>query len=141
MATDKLRRYELIYLVQPEAEDEARETASGAMLKILEESGATVIKNEDWGKRKLAYEIDKVNKAYYSYLEFIAKPGVTHEMERVLRTIFRVRVFDTRPSSSKRVSIRARSNGIFLLQQAALMLKSNRRKVHNGWFKFWWTSP
>ena len=86
MATDKLRRYELIYLVQPEAEDEARETASGSMLKILEESGATVIKNEDWGKRKLAYEIDKVTKAYYNYLEFIAKPGVTHEMERVLRT-------------------------------------------------------
>jgi small subunit ribosomal protein S6 len=86
MATDKLRRYELIYLVQPEADDEARETASGYMLKILEESGATVIKNEDWGKRKLAYEIDKVNKAYYNYLEFIAKPGVTHEMERVLRT-------------------------------------------------------
>ncbi len=86
MATDKLRRYELIYLVQPEAEDEARETASGSMLKILEESGATILKNEDWGKRKLAYEIDKVNKAYYNYLEFIAKPGVTHEMERVLRT-------------------------------------------------------
>ena len=86
MATDKLRRYELIYLVQPEAEDEVRETATGSMLKILEESGATVIKNEDWGKRKLAYEIDKVNKAYYNYLEFIAKPGVTHEMERVLRT-------------------------------------------------------
>ena len=72
MATDKLRRYELIYLVQPEAEDEVRETATGSMLKILEESGATVIKNEDWGKRKLAYEIDKVNKAYYNYLEFIA---------------------------------------------------------------------
>ena len=46
-------RYELIYLVQPEAEDEARETASGAMLKILEDSGATFIKNEDWGSESL----------------------------------------------------------------------------------------
>ena len=86
MATDKVRRYELIYLIEPEAEDETRQGATNMMVKILEESGATILKNEEWGKRKLAYEIQKVNKAYYNYLEFIAKPGVSHEMERVLRT-------------------------------------------------------
>jgi small subunit ribosomal protein S6 len=86
MATDKVRRYEMIYLIEPEAEEETRQNATSLMVNILEESGATILKNEEWGKRKLAYEIQKVNKAYYNYLEFISKPGVTHEMERVLRT-------------------------------------------------------
>ena len=88
MATDKVRRYELIYLIEPEAEEDVRQNASDAMVKILEAEGATILKNEEWGKRKLAYEIQKVTKAYYHYIEFISKPGVAHEMERVLRTSF-----------------------------------------------------
>ncbi|MEE2788623.1 MAG: 30S ribosomal protein S6 [Myxococcota bacterium] len=88
MAADKLRRYELIYLIEPEAEDDTRQNVSESMAKILAESDATIIKNEEWGKRKLAYEIQKVNKAYYHYIEFISKPGASHEMERVLRTSF-----------------------------------------------------
>ena len=54
-------------------------------LEILNEGDAHILQNESWGKRKLAYEIDKFNKAYYFYLQFIAKPGLTHEIERVFR--------------------------------------------------------
>jgi small subunit ribosomal protein S6 len=85
MANAKLRRYELIFLIQPEAEDEARKHLVGRMLGILNDGGAHLIQNEEWGKRKLAYEIAKFNKAYYYYVEFIATPGLTHEIERVFR--------------------------------------------------------
>jgi small subunit ribosomal protein S6 len=85
MANAKLRRYELIFLIQPEAEDEARKHLVGRMLGILNDGGVYLIQNEEWGKRKLAYEIAKFNKAYYYYVEFIATPGLTHEIERVFR--------------------------------------------------------
>lgn len=87
MANAKLRRYELIYLVQPEAEEEQRTRVQETALKVLNDENALIIQNEDWGKRKLAYEIEKFNKAYYYYLEFVTKPGLTHEIERRLRLL------------------------------------------------------
>lgn len=87
MANDKLRKYELIYLVQPEANDEDRQKVQSRVDAVLEEYGATLVSNEDWGKRKLAYEIQKQNKAFYTYMVFIAKPGTTAEIERVLRML------------------------------------------------------
>jgi small subunit ribosomal protein S6 len=84
MAKEKFRRYEFIYLVQPDAEEETRTRVAGRINEILEAAEARILKSEEWGKRKLAYEIQKFNKAYYYYLEFIARPGATHEMERVL---------------------------------------------------------
>ncbi|MEE2757173.1 MAG: 30S ribosomal protein S6 [Myxococcota bacterium] len=85
MANAKLRRYELVFLIQPEAEDDARTHLVNRMLGILKDGGAHLIQNEEWGKRKLAYEIAKFNKAYYYYVEFIASPGLSHEIERVFR--------------------------------------------------------
>ena len=87
MANAKLRRYELIYLVQPEAEEEQRTRVQETVLKVLQEENALIIQNEEWGKRKLAYEIEKFNKAYYFYLEFVTKPGLSHEIERRLRLL------------------------------------------------------
>lgn len=87
MANHKLRKYELIYLVQPEANDEDRQKVQTRVDNVLEEYGATLISNEDWGKRKLAYEIQKQNKAFYTYMVFIAKAGTTAEIERVLRML------------------------------------------------------
>ncbi len=77
MANAKLRKYELIYLVQPEAEESERTRIAGRVTTVLEEYEATLLKREEWGKRKLAYEIRKHSKAYYFYLVFITKPGTT----------------------------------------------------------------
>ena len=85
MANAKLRRYELVFLIQPEAEEEARTHLVDRTLTILKEGGAHLLENEEWGKRKLAYEIAKFNKAYYFYVQFIAQPGLSHEIERVFR--------------------------------------------------------
>ena len=87
MANAKLRKYELIYLVQPEAEEAERERIAGRVTNVLEEYGATLLKREEWGKRKLAYEIRKHSKAYYFYLVYVTKPGATAEVERVLRML------------------------------------------------------
>lgn len=85
MAVEKLRRYELIYLVHPEAEDAQLTRMEERINQVIGDYEALMIKREDWGKRKLSYEIEKVNKAYYRYLEFVVKPEMIAEMERVLR--------------------------------------------------------
>ena len=87
MAVEKLRRYELIYLVHPEAEDGQVGRMKDRVSQVLTDFNALVLKREDWGKRKLAYEIEKVNKAYYRYIEFISQPAMISELERVLRLV------------------------------------------------------
>lgn len=87
MAKQKLRKYELIYLVQPEATDEEREKITDRVNAVIEQHGGHVLEREDWGKRKLAYEIRKQNKAYYTYLVLLGPTGMTREIERVLRLL------------------------------------------------------
>ena len=87
MAVEKLRRYELIYLVHPEAEDGQIGRMKDRVSQVLTDFNALVLKREDWGKRKLAYEVEKVNKAYYRYIEFISQPAMISELERVLRLV------------------------------------------------------
>ncbi|MCA9526095.1 MAG: 30S ribosomal protein S6 [Myxococcales bacterium] len=88
MIRQKLRKYELIYLVQPEATDEEREKIAERVDLAFEKfENARVLRKEDWGKRKLAYEIRKFNKAFYQYQVFVGPPGLTAEIERVLRML------------------------------------------------------
>ena len=87
MAMKKYRKYEVIYLVQPEASEEDRQKIAERVNAVIEEGDAWLIEREDWGKRKLAYEIRKQNKAYYTYMTLIAAPGLTAEIERVLRLL------------------------------------------------------
>ncbi len=87
MAKQKLRKYELIYIVQPEATEEERARVAGRIDAVVESFDARILKREDWGKRKLAYEIRKFNKGYYTYLVLLGRPGMTQEIERVLRML------------------------------------------------------
>ena len=83
--TEKLRQYEFIYLVQPEASEEVRAKLQELVTEVISSFKGEFQKNESWGKRKLSYEIRKFSKAYYQYMLFSGLPGVTQELERVLR--------------------------------------------------------
>ena len=86
----KTRVYELIYLIHRDATEENLATISDRLSAIISEQfSGKVLKKESWGKRRLAYEIKKgvdvFNKAFYEYLVFEGVPGVTQELERILR--------------------------------------------------------
>jgi small subunit ribosomal protein S6 len=89
MSTNKNRLYELIYLVNREASDEARADIVSRMKAVIDSFGGEVMKTESWGKRRLAYEIQKGSerhqKAYYEYNVLQGPAGMTQELERVLR--------------------------------------------------------
>jgi len=89
MSTNKNRLYELIYLVNREASDEARADVAGRVKAVIDSFNGELMKTESWGKRRLAYEIQKGSerhqKAYYEYNILQGPAGMTQEIERVLR--------------------------------------------------------
>jgi small subunit ribosomal protein S6 len=82
------RQYELIYITPPESTEEALAELHTQVATVVEKFGGTIEKTENWGRRRLAYEIGKHREGVY-VLEVINGPGaLTAELDR------RLRVFD-----------------------------------------------
>ena len=80
-----MRKYETIFIQNP-AFDEDQVNATIEKFKgIIENGGGTVDNLDFWGKRKLAYEINKVNEGYYTLVNFTADSELPKELDRVFR--------------------------------------------------------
>lgn len=60
-----MKKYELMFIINPTILEEGRETVVAKVNNILTTAGATVLKSEKWGERKLAYPIDKKKTGFY----------------------------------------------------------------------------
>lgn len=60
-----MKKYELMFIINPTILEEGRETVIAKVNNILTAAGATVLKSEKWGERKLAYPIDKKKTGFY----------------------------------------------------------------------------
>jgi small subunit ribosomal protein S6 len=80
-----VREYELTFVVQPEISEEGCTAIRERLDGLLERHQATRLMCEDWGKRKLAYEIEKFQKGHYYTLSFLDDGKVVPELERALR--------------------------------------------------------
>ena len=80
-----MKAYELLFFVAPNADEETR---AGVMKRIdvaITAEGGVVDSVEDWGKRKLAFEIDDLTEGDYTLINFHADPTQIAELDRVLR--------------------------------------------------------
>jgi len=80
-----LRPYEILVIVDPRPTDEevaALLTQLGEQVTAL---GAEVVKMENWGKRRLAYDIRKQREGTYAIFEVSAEPAMIKEFERQMR--------------------------------------------------------
>lgn len=77
-----MRHYETLYIINPDLPDEDIEAVVVKFRGLLEEHGATMITVDDWGRRRLAYEVKKFHKGYYVLFEYGASPEAVAEMER-----------------------------------------------------------
>ena len=66
-------------------QDEGRAAEVAKVQAVLERFGAKIEKVDDWGKRKLAYEIQKVNEGFYSFTTFEAPAAAPAEIEARMR--------------------------------------------------------
>ena len=55
-----MNKYEAMYIINPTLEDEARAAIVERFSSLVSQNGGSVEKIDDWGKRKLAYEIEKL---------------------------------------------------------------------------------
>jgi small subunit ribosomal protein S6 len=80
-----MRIYEELFILKPDAPEEEVDGFVEQLRGQLTTAGATVDKVEKWGKRKLAYKVDKYREGSYVLLQFTAGPETVKELERRLR--------------------------------------------------------
>ncbi|HSS00409.1 MAG TPA: 30S ribosomal protein S6 [Kofleriaceae bacterium] len=84
---DTAREYETIYILRPNTPNEGVAEVNSRIKGVIEGMGGKVIKVDNWGKRRLAYEVAKERKGIYLYWQYLAQPGVVEETERNLRML------------------------------------------------------
>ncbi|MCR2044379.1 30S ribosomal protein S6 [Anaerosalibacter massiliensis] len=79
-----MNKYEAVLIFVPNMEEEKRNTLLDKFKGIIESDG-TITNIDEWGNRKLAYEINDYTDGYYVILNFEAKPEVIDEINRVAK--------------------------------------------------------
>lgn len=79
-----MRAYELMVLIDPEVDERTVEPTLNKFLEVVTKDGGTVDKLDIWGRRRLAYEIQKNTEAIYAVVNFTAEPATSTELDRVL---------------------------------------------------------
>ena len=81
-----MNKYELAVVLKPTLDEEAVKAEMAAINEMIARFGGTVEKVDDWGKRRLAYEIQKVNEGFYSFITFTSENSETpNEIEKRMR--------------------------------------------------------
>ena len=80
-----MKAYELLMMIDPTLDEQACVALAQKAQDLVTAQGGTVDGIEEWGKRPLAYEINKLKDAYYTLVEFHHDPFAIAEIDRVLR--------------------------------------------------------
>ena len=80
-----MKAYELLFFVDPNLDPETRLAVMKRIDNTIAEGNGKVDNVDEWGKRKLAYEIDKLIEGDYTLINFHADPASIAELDRVLR--------------------------------------------------------
>ena len=81
------REYETIYILRPDSSNDVIGQVNTKVRSVIDAMGGKLLKLDNWGKRKLAYEVKKQLKGIYLYWQYLGTPGVVEEIERNLRMI------------------------------------------------------
>lgn len=80
-----MKAYELLYIVDPNATEDVRANVTERIDGAIVGQGGQIDNVDDWGKRKLAYEINHLSEGNYILVNFHADPTHVMELDRVLR--------------------------------------------------------
>jgi small subunit ribosomal protein S6 len=96
------RHYELVLMLDPESADTDREKLADDVRKQIEGAGA-LARADNWGVRKLAYEIRQRNESDYRYFRFQAEPELLERLDHNLKItdgVLRFRIFKVDPETT-----------------------------------------
>jgi small subunit ribosomal protein S6 len=80
----RTREYETIFILKPDVSNEVIGATNTKIRGVVEAGGGTLLKIENWGRRKLAYEVKKQLKGIYIFFRYLGDPGLVEEVERNL---------------------------------------------------------
>jgi small subunit ribosomal protein S6 len=80
-----LRTYEALYIVRPDVRDDDVQTIAKEVEALVTDNGGAIVRSEIWGKRKLAYEVQRFSEGYYILLRFEASPSFVARLENHFR--------------------------------------------------------
>lgn len=80
-----MNKYEIMFIVKPDVEDDARNTLIEGFKNILTNGQGTIDNVDEWGLRDFAYEIKKYTKGYYVVVDTTTTPDNIKEFERLSR--------------------------------------------------------
>ena len=80
-----MKNYELALVVSAKVEDEVREATVQKAKDAITSLGGQITNVDDWGKKQLAYEIQKMTEGFYYFIQFDAETTIPGELEQRLR--------------------------------------------------------
>jgi len=80
-----MNKYELAVVLSAKLEDEERAAAIEKVTGYITRFGGTVVDIDEWGKKRLAYEIQKMKEGYYYFIHFESDSTVPAELESRMR--------------------------------------------------------
>jgi small subunit ribosomal protein S6 len=90
-----MRRYELMVILDPNLEERTVTPSLDQFLGVVKNDGGSVEKVDVWGRRRLAYDIQKKSEGIYAIVDLTAEPATVKELDRQLNlneTILRTKV-------------------------------------------------
>ena len=85
-----MNHYETVFILTPVLSDQQMKEAVEKFEKVLTDNGATIVNEEIWGLRKLAYPIQKKSTGFYCLLEFKGEPTIVKKLDVAFRRDERV---------------------------------------------------
>jgi small subunit ribosomal protein S6 len=82
-----MNKYELALVVNAKVEDEVRNATVEKVKNYITTFGGTISDVEEWGKKRLAYEIQKMNEGYYYFIHFESESDTPGELEKRVRIV------------------------------------------------------
>ena len=80
-----MNKYELAVVLNVKLEDEERAAAIEKITNYITRFGGTVTKIDEWGKKRLAYEIQKMKEGFYYFIQFDGDSTTPNELESRVR--------------------------------------------------------
>lgn len=90
-----MRHYETIYIVNPNLVDETYQEVIAKFNGLIEKEKGVIVKVDEWGTQKMAYDVKKFDKGSYVLVEYCGLSTLTAELERDLKLDDRILLYQT----------------------------------------------
>ncbi|GAB3068503.1 30S ribosomal protein S6 [Salinicoccus sesuvii] len=80
-----MKAYEILYVIRPDIEEDAKKALVERFDNVLTSQGAEIVESKEWGKRRLAYEINDFKEGFYHIVKVNADVEATNEFDRLAK--------------------------------------------------------